>query len=78
MKKSKAVNHGVIMQAMLSQHDQISEFFLVGSMDVNSIKKTMEVLSKASDDIYPVLQQSLVKSIMKILKQKKDEENEES
>ena len=62
------------MQAMLSQHDQISEFFFVGSIDVNSINKYMEVLNKASDDVYPVIQQCLVKSIKKMLKRKKKEE----
>lgn len=63
------------MQAMLSQHDQISEFFFVGSIDADSINKSMEILSKTSSDVYPVLQQSLIKTITKELK-RRIEENE--
>lgn len=73
MKKSKSVNHGIIMQAMLSQHDQISEFFLIGSMDMNRINFSIETLNKAGNEVYPMLQQSLTKSIMKALKKRKEE-----
>jgi hypothetical protein len=72
VKKGKPDNHGIIMQAMLSQHDQISEFFLVGSMDVNFINTSMNTLSKISNEIYPILQQSLRKSIIKMIKRKKE------
>ncbi|KAJ8687857.1 hypothetical protein QAD02_023652 [Eretmocerus hayati] len=70
-KKNDPVNHGLIMQAMLSQHDQISEFFFVGNMNVKSINGCIELLNKAGNDVYPVLQQSLVKSVLKILKRQK-------
>ncbi|XP_014216517.1 exosome complex component MTR3 [Copidosoma floridanum] len=77
VKKKAPANHGVIMQAMLSQHDQISEFFLVGSMDVDCINNSVDILNKAGADIYPVLQDALVKSVTKVLKKKKEEKESE-
>jgi len=74
IKNNKSVNHGIIMQAMLSPHDQISEFFLVGSMDVNCINSCVEILKKAGSEIYPILEEVLTKSVMKVLKKKKEED----
>lgn len=71
LKKSKAVNHGVIMQAILTQHEQISEFFFVGSMDVQCINSTMEAINKRSEEIHSVLQESLTKSVLKMLRKRK-------
>lgn len=71
-------NHGIILQASMPQHSQISEFFLVGSLDMAIIKSQIESLNKAGDDIYPVMQQCLVKSIARFLKQKKKEDQVES
>lgn len=62
------------MQAMLLQHDQISEFFLVGSMNVNCVNNSMEILSKTCGDIHPILQESLTKLVIKMIKRKKEEE----
>ncbi|XP_011499201.1 PREDICTED: exosome complex component MTR3-like [Ceratosolen solmsi marchali] len=74
IKKLKPVNHGIIMQAMLSQHDQISEFFLTGSMDINFVNSSIDILSKTSNEIYPVLQEALRKSILKMIKKKNQQE----
>ncbi|XP_001606070.1 exosome complex component MTR3 [Nasonia vitripennis] len=75
-KQKKLTNHGIIMQAMLLQHDQISEFFLVGSMDVDCVNNSMELLSKTCSDVHPILQQSLTKLVMKMLKREKEEEGD--
>ncbi|XP_076233548.1 exosome complex component MTR3 [Calliopsis andreniformis] len=59
-------NHGVITLASLPQHGQISEIFQIGSMDTDSIIRATEVLTTTNKDICPVLQQCLVKTIMKL------------
>ncbi|CAK9822072.1 Exosome complex component MTR3 [Anthophora retusa] len=61
-----SLNHGIITVASLPQHNQISEVFLIGNTDVNSIIHATEMLTKANKDICPVLQQCLVKNIMKL------------
>ena len=66
----KQTNHGVIVQASMPQHNQISEFFVVGCLDMATIKSQIESLNKAGDEVYPVMQQCLVKSIARFLKQK--------
>ncbi|KAK0180888.1 hypothetical protein PV327_003223 [Microctonus hyperodae] len=76
-------NHGIIMQASLTQHNQISEFYFVGNIDYQSITKAMELLTEISNDICLVAQQCLVRSVTKTLKMKKekndeDEENEKN
>lgn len=69
-------NHGIIMQATLPQHDQVSEFFLVGSVDVDGVKESIETLTVASKNICPVVQQCLVKTVMRALKRKEYEKTE--
>ena len=54
----------------MSQHKQISEFFLMGSLDQAIIKSQVESLNIAGDEIYPVLQQCLVRSVANFLKKK--------
>lgn len=76
-RKSEPINHGIITQAMLPQHDQISELFLIGSLDINCINSTINKLNKAGTEIYPILQQSLTKSVMKMLRKRKEEGEEE-
>ncbi|KAF3430092.1 hypothetical protein E2986_07214 [Frieseomelitta varia] len=64
-------NHGIITLASLPQHNQISEVFLIGSIDTNTINQATEILTAANKDICPVLQQCLVKTIMKLHNEKK-------
>lgn len=73
-KKKNSINHGVIMQAMLLQHDQISEFFFAGSMDTNCLIDSVEILKKASNEIYPLLEDCLTKYVYKMLKKKKNDD----
>ncbi|XP_068989601.1 exosome complex component MTR3 isoform X3 [Neodiprion pinetum] len=68
-------NHGLIMQAALPQHDQISEFFLVGSINIDCIKQAIETLTVANKNICPVVQQCLVKTVLRALKRKEQEKN---
>lgn len=56
-------DHGIIVQAVLPQHDQISEMFVIGSIDMNSIERSMELLNDAHKDICPILEQCLVKTV---------------
>ncbi|XP_054009498.1 exosome complex component MTR3 isoform X1 [Hylaeus anthracinus] len=59
-------NHGIITLASLPQHGQISEVFLIGSIDTNSVIHATELLTTTNKEICPVLQQCLVKTIMKL------------
>ncbi|XP_076298992.1 exosome complex component MTR3 [Lasioglossum baleicum] len=63
-------NHGTITLASLPQHNQISEVFLVGNIDTDSVMHATDVLTVINKDICPVLQQCLVKTIMKLHKAK--------
>lgn len=58
-------DHGIIMQAALPQHGQISEMFVVGSIDTDTIVHSMDLLNKAHKDICPLLEQCLVKTVFK-------------
>ena len=35
--KNKQINHGIVMQALMPQHDQISEFFTEGNVNFECI-----------------------------------------
>lgn len=57
----------------MTQHSQISEFYFAGSLDLESLKFHIEKLNKAEEQIFPVMQQSLVKFVVKSLKNKNTE-----
>lgn len=61
------------MQALMPQHDQISEFFVLGNLDLESVKKAMTFLEEGNRIMFPILQQQLTKLIMKSLKKKSKE-----
>ncbi|XP_058810210.1 exosome complex component MTR3-like [Phymastichus coffea] len=63
IKKSKTINHGIVMHAILLRHDQISEHFLVESLDLNRIYSTINKLNRAVTEIYPILQQTLINQL---------------
>lgn len=63
-------NHGIITLACLSQHNQISEIFLSGSINTNTIKQATGMLIIANKDICLLLQQCLVKSVVKLYNEK--------
>lgn len=59
------------MQAMLPQHNQVSEFFFVGNVDTTRLTNIIEPLEKANNDVSPIIQKCLDAFILKCLKQKK-------
>lgn len=71
-KSKETTNHGLVMQASLQQHSQISELHFVGNIDFNTLKSAMESMSVVSSDLDMVAQQCLVKSVLKTIKQKGD------
>lgn len=64
----KLNNHGIITLATLPQHEQVSEMFSVGSIDVESMIRAVEIAKTANRNICPHLQQCLVKTVIKLTK----------
>ncbi|KYQ60798.1 Exosome complex exonuclease MTR3 [Trachymyrmex zeteki] len=56
-------DHGIVVQAALPQHGQISEMFVIGSINMHTMEHSMGLLSKAHKDICPLLEQCLVKTV---------------
>lgn len=56
-------DHGIIVQAALPQHGQISEMFVIGSIDTDTIEHSMNLLSEIHKNICPLLEQCLVKTV---------------
>ncbi|XP_043482147.1 exosome complex component MTR3-like [Leptopilina heterotoma] len=69
-------NHGLIVQASMTQHSQITEFFFTGSLDLESMKSQTEKLNEAEEQIFPIMQQSLIKSVSKSLKKNEESSQE--
>lgn len=64
-------NHGVVTLSMLSELKQISYFTHIGSMDVECVTKSMDVLSKECEKIVPLLQKVLVANVQNCFEQRK-------
>lgn len=58
-------NHGIIVQAALPQHGQISEIFMMGSIDIDTVERSIDLLNNIHKDICPLLEQCLVKTVFK-------------
>ncbi|XP_018397267.1 PREDICTED: exosome complex component MTR3-like [Cyphomyrmex costatus] len=58
-------DHGIVIQAALPQHGQISEMFVIGSINMDTMKYSMDLSSKIHKDICPLLEQCLVKTVFK-------------
>lgn len=58
-------DHGILVQAVLSQHSQVTEIFMAGSVDVDTIAHSMDLLNEAHKDICNLLEQCLVKTVYK-------------
>lgn len=69
-------DHGIIVQAVLPQHDQISEMFMIGSIDMNSIERSMELMNDAHKNICPILEQCLVKTVFETFPNSKKTDKE--
>ncbi|XP_066587690.1 exosome complex component MTR3 [Prorops nasuta] len=67
-KESENKEHGLVTLASLSQHNQITEIVLKGNMEVSTIVNVSKRLTEANVEISPVLQQCLVKSVVKAFK----------
>ncbi|XP_077280292.1 exosome complex component MTR3 [Temnothorax americanus] len=63
-----ADDHGIIVQAVLPQHGQISEMFVMGSIDMDTIERSMDLLNDTQKDICPILEQCLVKTVFKVFR----------
>lgn len=57
--------HGIIVQAALPQHGQISEMYMMGSIETNTISRFMDILNETHKNICPLIEQCLVKTVFK-------------
>ncbi|XP_012218596.1 exosome complex component MTR3 [Linepithema humile] len=57
--------HGIIVQATLPQHGQISEMYMMGSIETNTIAHLMDILNETHKSICPLMEQCLVKTVFK-------------
>lgn len=68
---SEGKNNGLITIAMLPELKQISDYRQIGSMDVNCVMKSMEILQKECIKLLPNIQQILVLNVVKCFEQQK-------
>lgn len=64
------VDHGLITMARLSNHEQISEIWSCGSFAVEQLDKSLDVLTKANQEVALIIEEVLVKRVCKFLKEK--------
>lgn len=69
-------NHGVITMSMLPELKQISDFTHIGSLDVDYITKTMDILEKQCISIIPHVHKVLVANLVQGFEHRKKMEEE--
>lgn len=68
--------HGTVTLARLSRLEQISEVFQSGFLPIETVKKACTLLTKANEEIAPLVQQLIVKKTSKQVKANKKAEAE--
>lgn len=58
-------DHGVITFSMLNTHEQVSEIYQTGNLSFDNFTKCVDILTKATKDIVPLVQKCLVKYVLK-------------
>lgn len=66
--------HGVIVMARLSTHDQISELRQAGSLSFDRVQAANDILLATNKEIVPVIHQILVRKVMNRAESKSTEE----
>lgn len=64
------VDHGLITMSRLANHEQISEIWSCGSLDIESVEKALTVLANSTRDVSQIIEEVLVKRVQKFLKEK--------
>lgn len=67
--------HGVIVMARLATHDQISELRQAGLLSFERVQAANDILLATNKEIVPVINQILVRKVMKKVESKATEED---
>ncbi|KAK4884917.1 hypothetical protein RN001_001188 [Aquatica leii] len=66
--EKKYESHGIIILSMLSTHEQVSELYQTGNLSLDTINAAINILSKATKEIVPLVEKCLVNHVTKNLK----------
>ncbi|KAF5294098.1 hypothetical protein FQR65_LT10922 [Abscondita terminalis] len=66
--EKKYESHGIIILAMLSTHEQVSELYQTGNLSLEIVNEAVTILSKATKEIVPLVEKCLVNHVTKNLK----------
>lgn len=66
-------SHGIVTLSIMSTHQQISQFYQTGNMNLEDLDKALKLLTEANMDIVPLVEKALVKYVLKRVK--KDSED---
>lgn len=66
-------DHGIVLLSMLSTHQQISQFYQIGNLSAERLCDFIEVLSSATKDIVPLVEQVLVTHVVKSVKKEAED-----
>lgn len=67
--------HGTIMMSRLSTHDQISELWQSGFIQLDTLKSANKLLLETTKEIVPIIKQILVKKVVKSIKQTEEDDS---
>ncbi|XP_044746635.1 exosome complex component MTR3-like [Coccinella septempunctata] len=58
--------HGTIVMCYLSSHEQVTNFYQVGHLSVDTVTKSMDTLIAACKNILPAIQKCFVRNVLEI------------
>ncbi|KAI4466507.1 exosome complex component [Holotrichia oblita] len=62
-------SHGIVILSLLNTHQQVTEFYQVGSLDIDDIEECTKVLTEANKVVVPLVEKCLAKHVIKGVKE---------
>lgn len=67
--KGSKKSHGIVVLSLLNTHQQVTEFYQVGNMDIGDIEECTKVLTEANKNVVPLVEKCLAKHVVKGVKE---------
>lgn len=66
-------DQGIVILSMLHTHEQVSQMYQTGNLNLETLTECIDLITKTTKEIIPLLQKALVKHIIKCVRQEVEE-----
>lgn len=61
-------DQGIVVLSLLNTHEQVSQIYQTGNFSLETLSECIELLTQAAKEIFPLIQKTLVKHVIKCIR----------